>query len=60
MYSYLMAPERLDRGYNNWIQQASHIPAETVLINRSLVRDGKFDLTPLDKIIARDVSFYSL
>jgi hypothetical protein len=54
MYSYLLAPDRLDRGYNNWIQQASHIPAETVLINRSLVRDGNFDLAPLDRIIARD------
>lgn len=56
MYAHFMAPERLDPTYTHWIQKLSNIAPEAVTINRQLVREGKFDVELLEKIIARKVS----
>ncbi|KZT60770.1 hypothetical protein CALCODRAFT_428897 [Calocera cornea HHB12733] len=43
MYAFLFRPETIPRGYNNWIQNASKVTKQAVLINRGAKREGRFD-----------------
>ncbi|KZP00217.1 hypothetical protein CALVIDRAFT_494229 [Calocera viscosa TUFC12733] len=43
MYAFLLRPETIPRGYNEWIQNASKVTKEAVLINRHANREGRFD-----------------
>ncbi|KAF7318048.1 hypothetical protein HMN09_00312500 [Mycena chlorophos] len=53
MFAFFLRPDTLPKWYNDWIQMASHSTAEGFSFNRQLVQDGIFDISALDKLIAR-------
>ncbi|TFK43977.1 hypothetical protein BDQ12DRAFT_623280 [Crucibulum laeve] len=53
MYGFLLRPDTLPHSYTNWIGQASKVPREAIKMNMGLVREGKFDLADLEKLVAK-------
>ncbi|KAM5542337.1 hypothetical protein V8D89_003796 [Ganoderma adspersum] len=51
MYAFLMRPDTLPHSYNRWIQVASKVPEEGVLVNKSLVREGWFNPSDLEHVL---------
>ncbi|EIN11011.1 hypothetical protein PUNSTDRAFT_100954 [Punctularia strigosozonata HHB-11173 SS5] len=53
MYGWLMRPDTLPKSYQNWIQQASRVSPEAININHTIVRERRFDLDVMKKVIDR-------
>nr|VWP01858.1 N/A [Ganoderma boninense] len=51
MYAFLMRPDTLPPSYNRWIQVASKVPEEAVRVNKTLVREGWFKPSDLERVL---------
>ncbi|TDL24870.1 hypothetical protein BD410DRAFT_65350 [Rickenella mellea] len=54
MYAFLMRPDTIPPSYSTWIQNASKVSKETVSMNRSLVRVGRFDVADVEALMNRE------
>ncbi|KLO05067.1 hypothetical protein SCHPADRAFT_839794, partial [Schizopora paradoxa] len=53
MYAFLLRPDTIPQSYNAWIQTASRVPLQSVIIHRSLFRNGVFDPANLQTVMNR-------
>ncbi|KAF8520730.1 hypothetical protein BU17DRAFT_75560 [Hysterangium stoloniferum] len=51
LYAFLLRPDTIPAGYNDWIQKASKVLPETIRINMSLVREGNFKLEDIEGVL---------
>jgi len=53
MYAFLLRPDTIPNSYNAWIQTASRVPLQSVMIHRSLFRNGVFIPANLQAVMNR-------
>ncbi|KAL9713226.1 hypothetical protein Ac2012v2_004467 [Leucoagaricus gongylophorus] len=52
MYAFLLRHDTLPHSYRTWLEQAAKVPGPALNMNTTLVREGRFDLSQLDKILS--------
>ncbi|KAL9713245.1 hypothetical protein Ac2012v2_004485 [Leucoagaricus gongylophorus] len=52
MHAFLLRPDALPHSYRTWLGQAARVPGPALNMNSTLVREGRFNLSQLDKILS--------